>query len=303
MDDRLPTPAWAESWEDTEVPVERVIAYYSRVLAPAETRYSATEREALAAKESLVKFQPFIEGEQILLVTDHAALTWAKTYENANRRLASWGLVFAAYPRLKIVYRPGRVHSNVDPLSRLPQLPAYATPARDDLPDESLNNEHSTMERAWSQFLRSQETRMSAMAVTRSSHARPPSQEEGTKESTPAPRPKGRRQVQHQGIRVAPGTLLIQIADEMIQEFLNGYPKDVHFGPVYARSEKERPHDLKQRAYRLSDKGLLYFEDADGKLRLCIPTSMQVAMMREVHDSPHEGAHASWEKTLTKLRD
>jgi hypothetical protein len=107
VDNCLPTPPWAESWEDTEVPVERVITYYSCVLAPAETQYLATEQEALAAKESLVKFQPFIKGKQILLVTDHAALTWAKTYENVNRRLASWGLVFATYPKLKIVYWPG----------------------------------------------------------------------------------------------------------------------------------------------------------------------------------------------------
>jgi hypothetical protein len=58
VDNRLPTPPWAESWEDMEVPVERVIMYYSCVLAPAEMWYSATEQEALPAKESLVKFQP-----------------------------------------------------------------------------------------------------------------------------------------------------------------------------------------------------------------------------------------------------
>src|SRR6266852_3016044 len=92
-DDRRPTPKWNENWENTLVPVERVVAYWSRVLAPVETRYSATEREALAAKESLVRFQPFIEGEKVILVTDHSALTWAKTYENANRSLAAWGLV------------------------------------------------------------------------------------------------------------------------------------------------------------------------------------------------------------------
>ena len=50
-----------------------------------ERNYSATEREALAAKEALVKFQPFIEGESITLITDHAALVWARVYENANR--------------------------------------------------------------------------------------------------------------------------------------------------------------------------------------------------------------------------
>jgi hypothetical protein len=78
-DDKRPTPSWHMTWEDTQVPVEHVVAYWSRVLALAETRYSTTEREALVAKESLVHFQPFIEGERILLVTDHAALTWAKT--------------------------------------------------------------------------------------------------------------------------------------------------------------------------------------------------------------------------------
>ena len=89
-DDRRPTPAWLLDWEETLIPIERVVAYWSQVLTPAETRYSMTEREVLATKESLVHFQPFIEGERVLLVTDHAVLTWAKTYGNANRRLAAW---------------------------------------------------------------------------------------------------------------------------------------------------------------------------------------------------------------------
>ena len=75
---------WAPNFEDSIVHVERVIAYRSRLFKNAETRYSTTEREALAAKEGLVKFQPFIEGENILLVTDHSALQWARTYENAR---------------------------------------------------------------------------------------------------------------------------------------------------------------------------------------------------------------------------
>ena len=57
--------------------MERVIAYWSRTFKSAERNYSATEWEALAAKEALVKFQPFIEGEEITLVTDHTALVWA----------------------------------------------------------------------------------------------------------------------------------------------------------------------------------------------------------------------------------
>lgn len=124
---------WERSLDESIVHVERVLAYWSRTLKSAETRYSATEREALGAKEGLVRFQPFIEGEQILLVTDHAALQWAKTYENANRRLAAWGAIYSAFaPGLEIIHRPGRVHSNVDPLSRLPRAPPeHTSPVKD----------------------------------------------------------------------------------------------------------------------------------------------------------------------------
>jgi len=65
--------SWAESVDETWVHIERVIVYLSRVLKPAERNYSPTEREVLALKEGLIKFQPYIEGETILAVTDHAA--------------------------------------------------------------------------------------------------------------------------------------------------------------------------------------------------------------------------------------
>jgi hypothetical protein len=84
-----------------------VVCYWSRVLKSAEKNYSPTEREALALKEALIKFQPYIEGEDILAITDHAALTWSKTFQNVNQRLLTWGTVFAAYLKLKIVHRAG----------------------------------------------------------------------------------------------------------------------------------------------------------------------------------------------------
>ena len=42
-----------------------------------------------------------------------------QTFQNVNRRLLTWETVFSAYPDLKIVHQAGRVHSNVDPISRL----------------------------------------------------------------------------------------------------------------------------------------------------------------------------------------
>ena len=102
---------WAEEFEETVVHIERVVAYWSRVLQSAERNYSPTEREALALKEGLIKFQPYLEGEKIFAITDHAALTWSRTFQNVNRQLLTWGLVFSALPNMKIIHRAGRIHS------------------------------------------------------------------------------------------------------------------------------------------------------------------------------------------------
>src|SRR5260370_41808397 len=66
------------------------------MLKSAERNYSATKWEALGVKEALVKFQPFIKGGKNIVIMDHAAIVWARTYKNENRRLATWVTVFGA---------------------------------------------------------------------------------------------------------------------------------------------------------------------------------------------------------------
>ena len=237
------------------------------MLAPAETRYSATEREALAAKESLVHFQPFIEGERILLVTDHSALTWAKTYENANRRLAAWGLVFAAFPEMVIIHRPGRIHSNVYLTCRIPN---FVSPARDDLPDLSLLTEHDELQKVWNEFIKDQELVTESKLVD---------VEKGKKGNTSTET-----------------HLHIYVKGDLIKRFVEGYTVDKEFSKV---NFDER----KYRVYRVADNGLLYFEDADSRLRLCVPNSERSAIVKAIHDEAHEGTHAGWERTLASARE
>jgi hypothetical protein len=292
-DDRRPTPEWSDNWEDTRIPVERVVAYWSRVLAPAETRYSATEREALAAKESLVRFQPFIEGEKVLLVTDHSALTWAKTYENANRRLAAWGLVFAAFPEMAIIHRPGRAHSNVDPLSRLPRIPTFVSPARNDLPEPSLSTEHEELQQAWQSFMKERERAVEAKTVVfQATHE----DEASAKQKLPA-------ETQTEDKTPSKPGLHVYVSEETIQRFKIGYATDKNFKALVDRSRSEEFDERKYRAYRIGANGLLYFEDADSRIRLCVPETERNEVLREVHDGPHESAHAGWERTLAALRE
>ena len=110
---------------DTRSWSPRVISYWSRTLKLADGNYSPTEREASASRDGLLKFQPYIEGETVIAITDHVALIWSHTFQNVNRRLLTWGTVFAAYLDLKIVHSTGRVHFNVDPISRLRRNTPY----------------------------------------------------------------------------------------------------------------------------------------------------------------------------------
>ncbi len=55
------------------------MAFYSRQLKAAETRYSATELECLAAVESVKHFEIYLDGHQFTIQTDHRALEYLRS--------------------------------------------------------------------------------------------------------------------------------------------------------------------------------------------------------------------------------
>ena len=58
------------------------IAYFSKRLQPAETRYSAFDRELLAAYLAIKHFRHFVEGRAFHLLTDHKPLAFALTRQS-----------------------------------------------------------------------------------------------------------------------------------------------------------------------------------------------------------------------------
>jgi len=279
---------WNDVFDETEVYIERVIAYWSRLLKSAEKNYSPTEKEALALKDALVKFQPLIEGETITAITDHSALTWSKTYHNVNRRLMSWGLTYSAYPKLKIIHQAGRVHSNVDPLSRLERrIPFFEQPASND-PDIDLSQEKDID--FYGRMKRKFDTRASALF----SSMETPSTADI---DTPLPPEHPLESLcYHAATRVETH---IHVDPKDIQSILDGYVNDSYFKSIISSFPSEPPFLFK--SYHRNPDGLIYFNDLSGRQRLCIPTSLRQDIMEEVHNSKIGTAHGGFERTYRRI--
>ena len=97
------------------------IAFYSRKLNPAQTRYTTTERELLSIVETLKEFRNILLGQQIIVHTDHQNLTYKQFNSD---RVMRWRLFIEEYsPELR--YIKGSHNVVADALSRL---------EKDDLP-------------------------------------------------------------------------------------------------------------------------------------------------------------------------
>ena len=94
------------------------IAYASRSLKPAETRYTATEIECLGMKWAVNQFRPYVHGRRFTLETDHVALKWLRTVQHNNARLIRTAMELQQY-EMDIVHRAGLKMYDADALSRL----------------------------------------------------------------------------------------------------------------------------------------------------------------------------------------
>ena len=97
---------------------EVVIAYFSRHLNATEIKYSTVEKECLALIDAVKRFRSYVLGRHFTLITDHRPLEWLRTVKDNNKRLIRWSLELAEH-NFTIKYRPGRIHSNADGMSRL----------------------------------------------------------------------------------------------------------------------------------------------------------------------------------------
>ncbi|UYV75275.1 K02A2.6-like [Cordylochernes scorpioides] len=90
---------------------ERVIEFFSRVLTKAERNYCATRKELLAIVKAVEHFHKYLYGQNFLIRTDHAALTWLLRMKNPEGQVARWLEKLQQY-HFQIKLRGGRSESS-----------------------------------------------------------------------------------------------------------------------------------------------------------------------------------------------
>lgn len=97
------------------------VAFLSRALSDAESRYDIRDKELLAIRESFKTWRHFLEGaaHQILVLTDHESLQYFNTMKSLSPRLARWSQFFTRFDFV-FTYRPGKRAGKPDALSRRP---------------------------------------------------------------------------------------------------------------------------------------------------------------------------------------
>jgi hypothetical protein len=96
----------------------RPLAFYSRKLNDAQTRYTTTERELLSIVETLKEFRNILLGQKITVYTDHKNLIYNDLQTD---RVLRWRLLLEEYS-VDIKYIKGVTNIVADVLSRYPTI-------------------------------------------------------------------------------------------------------------------------------------------------------------------------------------
>ncbi|KAF7561559.1 hypothetical protein G7046_g2573 [Stylonectria norvegica] len=251
------------------------IAFLSRTLSDAETRYWSTELETAGFVWTISKTKQWIDATEtppVVCFTDHKSIidmmrqvdianTTARP--SVNKKLVR-ALEYISRFNVRVLHKSGETNLIPDALSRLPTTnnltDAEAPGQLEDMPDDRSELWSSAPQHT--AFLGSSQRPPAAMLF-----------------------PDGQFQ------QASPTTHMVELSQEFRQKLQKGYDTDPtwrHTLDVIAQNRKLRPEDRATLPFKLH-RGLLWKADPHTPDRLCIPKNCVTDIFETLHDQNHIG--------------
>jgi len=264
------------------------VCYESRKLNPAETRYSAYERELLGIVWAVGKWRHYLASRHFTIQTDHDSLKNLPNQPSVNRRVWKWVQVLQGYD-CDICHIPGKSNP-ADFLSR--------RSIRDvrDMVDVRAEEESLVKRLQLGEDTSSDEMRLDKIFA----RSRPElAQAVGTMNATD----------DHSLHSLLVTRTRVTLASDMRDAIKRGLREDRRWADIVQQLESGQTHRVQEgsREYRLQRDMLEVHntERGDGtRWRLVLPNVPEVKkqIMGELHSVPYSG-HLGYQKTLKKVQE
>ena len=111
-----------------------MVYYASKTLHEAQRNYTTAKEELLVVVYALDKFKAYLVGSFIVIFTNHSALKYLLTKQDAKARLIKWALLLQEF-NLQIKYKKGVENVVAYHLSRLTIAHnSHSPPINDEFP-------------------------------------------------------------------------------------------------------------------------------------------------------------------------
>ena len=123
------------------------IYYASETLTDAQLNYTTTKKELLAVVFTFNKLRAYLVGTKMIIYTDHSAISYLISNNDAKPRLIRWILLLQEF-NLEIKDRKGTENQVVNPLSRMEANASTLTKldiTKSSLDDQLLMIQHAQM--------------------------------------------------------------------------------------------------------------------------------------------------------------